>query len=128
MNSGHDGSLSTGHANSSQDMLSRIETMILSSSTLPLEAVRKQIVSAIDIIVLLSRLRDKTRRTMEISEVLGIENNQIKLSPLFVFEETFQKNIKTSSTVIGCLKRSGNPLFNKHKLINSGIFELEDLA
>lgn len=123
MNTGHDGSLSTGHANSTQDMLSRIETMILSSSTLPLEAVRKQIVSAIDIIIFLSRLRDKSRRTMEISEVLDIENNKIKLNPLFVFEETLQKDAKSSDPVIGCLKRSGNSIFNKHKLINSGIYD-----
>jgi pilus assembly protein CpaF len=121
MNTGHDGSLSTGHANSTEDMLSRIETMILSSSALPIEAVRKQIASAIDIIIFLSRLRDKSRRTMEISEVLGIENNQIKLNPLFVFEETFQKDAKPSDPVLGSLKRSTNPLFNKYKLINSGL-------
>lgn len=124
MNTGHDGSLSTGHANSSQDMLSRIETMILSASALPLEAVRKQIVSAIDIIIFLSRLRDKSRRTMEISEVVGMENNQIKLNSLFVFEETIQKNAKYFNTVVGCLKRSENPIFNKHKLINSGICDI----
>jgi pilus assembly protein CpaF len=123
MNTGHDGSLSTGHSNSTQDLLSRIETMILSSSTLPIEAVRKQIVSAIDIIIFLSRLRDKSRRTMEISEVLGMEEDQIKLNPLFVFEETFQKNSKSSDSVIGYLKRSKNPLFHKHKLINSGIYD-----
>lgn len=127
MNTGHDGSLSTGHANSTHDMLSRIETMILSSSTLPLEAVRKQIVSAIDIIIFLSRLRDKSRRTMEISEVTGIDNGQIKLNPLYVFEETFIKAAKSSDPVIGCLKRTENPIFNKHKLINSGIYDIEDL-
>jgi len=121
MNTGHDGSLSTGHANSTEDMLSRIETMILSSSALPIEAVRKQIVSAIDIIIFLSRLRDKSRRTMEISEVTGMENNQIKLNPLFVFKEALQKDAKPSDPVVGCLKRSTNPLFNKCKLINSGI-------
>jgi pilus assembly protein CpaF len=121
MNTGHDGSLSTGHANSTEDMLSRIETMILSSSALPIEAVRKQIVSAIDILIFLSRLRDKSRRTMEISEVLGMENNQIKLNPLFVFEETLQETAKPSDPVIGCLKRSSSPLFNKYKLVNSGI-------
>jgi len=123
MNTGHDGSLSTGHANSTQDMLSRIETMILSTSNLPLEAVRKQIVSAIDIIIFLSRLRDKSRRTMEISEVLGMENDQIKLNTLFAFEEIFQKDAKPSDPVIGCLKRSKNPIYNKHKLIISGIYD-----
>ena len=123
MNTGHDGSLSTGHSNSTQDLLSRIETMILSSSTLPIQAVRKQIVSAIDIIIFLSRLRDKSRRTMEISEVLGMEEDRIKLNPLFVFEETFQKNSKATDSVKGSLKRSKNPLFNKNKLINSGIYD-----
>ncbi len=121
MNTGHDGSLSTGHANSTEDMLSRIETMILSSSALPIEAVRKQIASAIDIIIFLSRLRDKSRRTMEISEVLGLENNQIKLNPLYVFEESFQKDSKPSDPVVGHLIRTTNPLFNKYKLINSGL-------
>lgn len=120
MNTGHDGSISTGHANSTEDMLSRLETMILSSSTLPLEAVRKQIASAIDIIIFLSRLRDKSRKTMEISEVLNVENNQIKLNQLFVFEESFQDS-RQSNPVIGCLQRSKNPLINKSKLINSGI-------
>ena len=123
MNTGHDGSLSTGHANSTSDMLSRLETMILSSSTLPLEAVRKQIASAIDIIIFLSRLRDKSRRTMEISEVLGLENGQIKLNPLYTFEETHTDNIVTSDRVVGCLKRTSNSLANTQKLRNSGIFE-----
>ncbi len=123
MNTGHDGSLSTGHANSSQDMFSRLETMILSAAPLPLEAVRKQIASAIDIIIFLSRLRDGSRRTMEISEVLGIENGLIKLNPLFIFEETFQEEQKPINTVLGCLKRTLNPLINKHKMINSGIYD-----
>jgi pilus assembly protein CpaF len=123
MNTGHDGSLSTGHANSTSDMLSRLETMILSSSSLPLEAVRKQISSAIDIIIFLARLRDKSRRTMEISEVLGMEKGQIKLNPLFVFEEVYEDNIKSPGIVRGCLKRTQNPLENSYKLINSGIYE-----
>ncbi|AEY65733.1 CpaF family protein [Clostridium sp. BNL1100] len=123
MNTGHDGSLSTGHANSTQDMFSRLETMILSAAILPLEAVRKQIASAIDIIIFLSRLRDGSRRTMEISEVLGIENGLVKLNPLFIFEETFQKDQKAINTVSGSLKRTLNPLINKHKMINSGIYD-----
>jgi pilus assembly protein CpaF len=123
MNTGHDGSLSTGHSNSTQDLLSRLETMILSSSTLPIDAVRKQIVSAIDIIIFLSRLRDKSRRTMEISEVLGMEDDRIKLNPLFVFEEVIQKEAEPTDKVIGYLKRTSNPLINKHKLINSGIYD-----
>jgi pilus assembly protein CpaF len=122
MNTGHDGSLSTGHANSAEDMLSRLETMILSYSTLPIEAVRKQIASAIDIVIFLSRLRDKSRRTLEISEIIGIENNQIKLNPIFLFEEAPQSNSETSTSVNGSLKRTNNQLFNKSKLINSGIY------
>lgn len=121
MNTGHDGSLSTGHANSTQDMLSRLETMILSSSALPLEAVRKQMASAIDIIIFLSRLRDKSRRTMEISEVAGFENGQIKLNPLFLFEEILHENLPENAPVQGTLKRTSNPLVNNQKLINSGI-------
>lgn len=121
MNTGHDGSLSTGHANSTRDMLSRLETMILSSSSLPLEAVRKQMASAIDIIIFLSRLRDKSRRTMEISEVMDVENGHIRINQLFIFEEIIHKNRPSSEPVIGSLKRTPNPLANKQKLINSGI-------
>lgn len=121
MNTGHDGSLSTGHANSTLDMLSRLETMILSSSILPLEAVRQQIASAIDIIIFLSRLRDKSRRTMEISEVLGIQQGKIILNPLFLFEETFDK-ASPSDKLNGYLKRTSKSLVNIQKLRNSGIF------
>ncbi|MFQ7492188.1 MAG: CpaF family protein, partial [Lachnospiraceae bacterium] len=88
MNTGHDGSLSTGHANSTKDMLSRLETMVLQGAEgLPLEAVRQQIASAIDIIIHLSRLRDHSRKTMEITEVIGYENGEIILNPLYRFEE-----------------------------------------
>lgn len=88
MNTGHDGSLSTGHANSTQDMLSRLETMVLQGAAgLPLEAIRQQIASAVDIIIHLSRLRDKSRKTMEITEVVGYKDGQIILNPLYVFEE-----------------------------------------
>ncbi len=121
MNTGHDGSLSTGHANSTQDMFSRLETMVLSSSALPLEAVRKQISSAIDIIIFLSRLRDSTRRTIEISEVLGLENGQIQLNPLFTFEEEGNADMDCTDKVVGCLRRTSNPLHNTRKLRNSGI-------
>lgn len=84
MNTGHDGSLSTGHANSTRDMLSRLETMVLQGSEgLPLEAIRQQIASAVDIIIHLSRLRDKTRRTMEISEILDYEDGKIQVNPIY---------------------------------------------
>ena len=77
MNTGHDGSLSTGHANSTVDMISRLETMVLQGSVaLPLEAIRQQIASAVDIIIHLARLRDKSRKTVEITEVVGYENGR----------------------------------------------------
>ena len=99
-NTGHDGSLSTGHANSTEDMLTRLETMILMGMELPLEAVRRQIASGIDIIVHLGRLRDKTRKILEVSEVLGYENGEIRLHPLYRFEE---ENGEKKEKVIGNL-------------------------
>ena len=119
MNTGHDGSLSTGHANSTEDMLSRLETMVLQGAAgLPLEAIRQQIGSAIDIIIHLSRLRDKSRKTMEITEVVGYENGQIILNPLYVFEED---EYTTLDRVSGSLVRTENPLVNDFKLRLSGI-------
>lgn len=104
MNTGHDGSLSTGHANSTQDMLSRLETMVLQGAAgLPLEAIRQQIASAVDIIIHLSRLRDKSRKTMEITEVVGYENGNIVLNPLYVFEEDENSTLEKVS---GRLKRT----------------------
>lgn len=86
-NTGHDGSLSTGHANSSRDMLGRLETMVLMSGIkLPIEAVRQQIASGIDILVHLGRLRDKSRKLLEVSEVLGIKNGEIELNTLYELE------------------------------------------
>ncbi|MCR5460130.1 MAG: CpaF family protein [Acetatifactor sp.] len=120
MNTGHDGSLSTGHANSTQDMLSRLETMVLQGADgLPLEAIRQQIGSAIDIIVHLSRLRDKSRKTMEITEVVGYKDGQIILNPLYKFEEDPEKS--TVDKVVGELKRTKNPLVKDFKLKLSGI-------
>ncbi|MGN0548721.1 MAG: CpaF family protein [Acutalibacteraceae bacterium] len=118
MNTGHDGSLSTGHANSTEDMLSRLETMVLQGSDgLPLPAIRQQIASALDVIVHLSRLRDKTRKTIEITEVVGYEDGKIKLNPLYVFEEDENTTLEKVS---GSLKRTGNPLINDFKLKVSG--------
>lgn len=114
MNTGHDGSLSTGHANSTRDMLSRLETMVLTGAEgLPLDAVRQQIASAVDIIVHLSRLRDRSRKTMEITEVVKYEDGKIILNPLYIFEE--DKN-STVDKVSGMLKRTENPLINNYKL------------
>lgn len=118
MNTGHDGSLSTGHANSTQDMLSRLETMVLQGATgLPLEAIRQQIASAVDIIIHLSRLRDKSRKTMEICEVVGYKNGEIVLNPLYVFVEDENS---TLDKVSGTLQRTENPLKNDFKLKLSG--------
>lgn len=121
MNTGHDGSLSTGHANSTRDMLSRLETMVLQgAASIPLEAIKQQIASAVDIIIHLSRLRDKSRKTMEITEVVGYENGEIVLNPLFVFEE--DKN-STLEKVSGSLKRTNNPMKNTFKLRLYGVKE-----
>lgn len=114
MNTGHDGSLSTGHANSTKDMLSRLETMVLQGAEgLPLEAIKQQIASAIDIIIHLSRLRDKSRKTMEITEVVGYENGEIILNPLYRFVED---EASTLEKVSGSLQRTDNPLVNDFKL------------
>lgn len=119
MNTGHDGSLSTGHANSTQDMLSRLETMVLQGAEgLPLEAIRQQIASAVDIIIHLSRLRDKSRKTMEITEVVGYKNGQIQLNPLYKFEEDDRR---TAEKVSGSLNRTKNPMIKTEKLRLAGI-------
>lgn len=118
MNTGHDGSLSTGHANSVRDMLSRLETMVLQGSEgLPLAAIRQQIGSALDIIIHLSRMRDHSRKTMEICEVLGVENGEIKLNTLYRFEEDENSTLEKVS---GSLKRTQNPFVKDFKLKLSG--------
>ncbi len=118
MNTGHDGSLSTGHANSTEDMLSRLETMVLQGADgLPLEAIRQQIASAVDVIIHLSRLRDKSRRTMEITEVVGYKNKEIVLNPLYIFEEDENSTLEKVS---GSLRRTKNKMVNRFKLELSG--------
>ena len=92
MNTGHDGSMSTGHANSAKDMLSRLETMILMGMDLPVPAIRGQLASGIDLIVHLGRLRDRSRKLLEVVEVLGMEDGQIRLSTLYRFTETGEEN------------------------------------
>ena len=121
MNTGHDGSLSTGHANSSYDMMSRLETMVIQGSEgLPLAAIRQQIASALDIVIHLSRLRDHSRKTMEISEVIGIdERGNIKLNPLFQFKE--DKKLSTMDHVVGSLQRTENAMVKTDKLELAGI-------
>lgn len=86
LNTGHCGA-SSGHSNSPEDMLSRLETMVLMGMEIPLPAIRRQIASGIDVIVHLGRLRDKTRKLMKIVEVLGFEDGEIKLQTLFEFQE-----------------------------------------
>lgn len=119
MNTGHDGSLSTGHANSTRDMLSRLETMVLQGAAgLPLAAIRQQISSAVDIIIHLSRLRDHSRKTMAITEVLGLDaQGNIMLNPLYEFEEDENSTLEHVS---GQLKRTENKMQNVFKLQLAG--------
>ncbi len=88
LNTGHEGCISTCHANSTRDTISRVETMVLMGMDLPLQAIRRQIASGIELIVYLGRLRDKSRRLLEIMEVTGMEGEQVALHPLFLFRET----------------------------------------
>ncbi|MCI8982320.1 MAG: CpaF family protein [Hungatella sp.] len=121
MNTGHDGSLSTGHANSPEGMLSRLETMVLTGSAdLPLEAIRQQIASAVDYIIHLSRLRDFSRKCMEVTEVVKYENGRIILNPIYKFEEDENSTLKKVS---GALKRTKNPILNQDKFILAGIYD-----
>ena len=117
MNTGHDGSMSTGHANSGKDMLSRLENMVLMGVELPLAAIRQQIASGVDIVVHLGRLRDKSRRVMEISEIIGYENGEIKLTPLFLFEELEEDS---SGNIVGKLQKKG-ALLHENKLKAAGL-------
>lgn len=94
LNTGHDGSLSTGHANSPEDMLSRLETMVLMGMEIPLPAIRRQIASGIDLIVHLGRLRDKSRKVLKVTEILDYRDGEILLQPIYSFEETGEKNGK----------------------------------
>jgi pilus assembly protein CpaF len=100
LNTGHDGSLSTGHANSSKDMLSRLETMVLMGMELPLSAVRRQIASGVDIIVHLGRLRDRSRRVIEIVEITGFEDGEIVTMPIYEFRETGEKSGKVEGEFV----------------------------
>ncbi len=117
LNTGHDGSMSTGHANSSRDMLSRLENMILMGIEIPLEAIRQQIASGIDIIVHLGRLRDKTRKVLEIVEVRGFEKGKIVLSPLYRFEEEGETG---GGKILGTLRKKGE-LSYVEKLQTAGL-------
>lgn len=118
MNTGHDGSLSTGHANSTLDMLHRLETLVLMGMDIPLPAVRSQIASAIDIVVQLGRLRDKSRKVLEIAEVIGIEDGEIKVQSLYKFVEEGED---ADGKISGRLLPTGNRFVHRDKLIHAGL-------
>lgn len=117
LNTGHDGSMSTGHANSARDMLSRLENMVLMGMELPLSAIRQQIASGLDLIVHLGRLRDKSRKVLEIAEVLGYEDGRVELSTIYAFEEQGQA---ADGTVLGKLVKKGE-LRHGEKLKEAGL-------
>lgn len=120
MSTGHDGSLSTGHANSPKDMLARIETMVLMGIDMPITAIDRQIASAIDIIVHLGRLRDKSRKVLEIDEITGCTREEIILNPLFRFMEDENSEL---GKVTGTLKRLDTELIHTDKMHAYGIEE-----
>ncbi|MBR1692935.1 MAG: CpaF family protein [Lachnospiraceae bacterium] len=117
MNTGHDGSLSTGHANSASDMLYRLETMILMGMELPLPAIRRQIASGVDIIIHLGRMRDHTRRVLEIVEILGYEGGEIRTASLYEFVSQGEDE---NGHIIGTLVKSGD-LTHTEKLKLAGM-------
>jgi pilus assembly protein CpaF len=119
MGTGHDGSISTGHANSAVDMLTRLETMVLMGMELPIMAIRKQIASSLDIIIHLGRLRDKSRRVLSIDEVVGMKDGEICLNRLYEFAEASKDN--GSLKVTGKLKKI-NELLHVEKIISHGFF------
>lgn len=142
MNTGHDGSLSTGHANSVADMISRLETMVLMGTDIPLMAVRQQIASSLDVVIHLGRLRDKSRRVLDVVEIEGFKDGEIIYNPLYHFTEepmlrergTYGNGLAgisgptghepseiESSRVLGRLKSTGNSLKNIKKLLSAGI-------
>ena len=136
MNTGHDGSLSTGHGNSPVDMIRRIETMVLMGMTMNLEAVRGQIAGGLDIIIHLGRLRDGSRKVLEITEVVGLRDNEIVLNPLYQFQEKaikeeIKEDIKKEiiqengkEKIKGSLQSTGNKLQHTEKLLAAGIMQL----
>lgn len=116
LNTGHDGSLSTGHSNSARDMISRLETMVLMGMDLPMDAVRRQIASGIDIFIHLGRLRDKSRKVLQIVEVLEYKDGEIVLNTLFEYEEMGENE---EGKVVGQLCKKGD-LAHKEKLMAAG--------
>lgn len=129
LNTGHDGSLSTGHANSPKDMISRLETMVLMGMDLPLPAIERQIASGLDIIVHLGRLRDKSRKVLEVTEVLGYWDGQIHLQTIYRYEEirkedenvTENEKKDQESKVHGEWEKVAE-LFHREKLVAAGYY------
>lgn len=119
MNTGHDGSLSTGHANSCEDMLKRLETMVLMGLDIPLAAVQQQIASAVDIIIHLTRMRDKSRRVSKICEVVGMKNGEIEINTLFEFRECGA----SGERLLGSLQKV-HDLMQVEKLSRTGLLEV----
>lgn len=120
LNTGHDGSLSTCHANSTADTVTRLETMVLMGMELPLQAIRRQIASGVDLIVYLGRLRDKSRRLLEITEVTGMEGEQVELNPLFLFRVTGERDGK----ICGIQERVGE-MKQIEKFQRAGMWQTE---
>lgn len=118
MLNGHSGSMSTGHANNPEDMLNRLETMMMMGIDLPLPAIQRQIASALDIIIHLGRLRDRTRKVLRIDEVLSYTGGRIETNTLYEFQEEGMENEK----IKGCLMKAGS-LENKGKLLAAGYKE-----
>ena len=115
LNTGHDGSLSTGHANSPKDMISRLETMVLMGMDLPLPAIERQIASGLDIIVHLGRLRDKSRKVLEVTEVLGYWDGQIHLQTIYRYEEIRKEDENVTENEVA-------ELFHREKLVAAGYY------
>ena len=118
MLNGHSGSMSTGHANSAEDMLHRLETMMMMGIDLPLQAIQRQIASALDIIIHLGRLRDRSRRVIQIAEVDGMENGRVCTRVLYEFREEGTENEKIKGSLMKV-----NDLKNKEKLVAAGYQE-----
>ena len=117
LNTGHDGSMSTAHANSAGDLLFRLENMIMMGMDIPLNAIRRQISSGVDIVVHLSRFRDRSRRVEEIQEIIGFEKDTVLTQTLFAFEEY---GVDAEGKILGQLVKKGE-LIHDEKLKKSGI-------
>ena len=100
MNTGHDGSISTGHSNTVEDMLCRLETMILTDMNIPLMAIRQQIASALDIMIHIQKIKDRGRRIVDISEVIGMHGDSIELSALYLYDDKQDKLVRTDAMLL----------------------------